>query len=72
MVHRPVEISAFEFVKISALRAAQLMSGCRPRVESRHKLTHTAQQEVAEGKVARVVGDLQAAMHLAAAQAGGR
>lgn len=71
MVHRPVEISAFEFVKVSALRAAQLMQGCRPRVASQHTMTHTAQLEVASGKVVRVECDLHAAMKLEAdAQAG--
>jgi len=53
MVHRPAELSAFEFVKVSALRTAQLMRGCVPRVESRFKATLTAQSEVAQGKVAR-------------------
>jgi DNA-directed RNA polymerase subunit K/omega len=53
VVHRPAELSAFEFVKVSALRAAQLMRGCQPRVERRYKATLTAQSEVAQGKVAR-------------------
>ena len=34
MVHRPTEFSAFEFVVLSGLRAAQLMRGCTHR-ESR-------------------------------------
>ena len=53
MVHRPIEINAFEFVVLSSLRAAQLMRGCTPRVESRPKKTVTAQLEVAAGKVLR-------------------
>ena len=54
MVHRPSESSAFEFVVVSGLRAAQLMRGSRPRVEGSHKVITTAQLEVAAGKVARV------------------
>jgi DNA-directed RNA polymerase subunit K/omega len=54
VVHRPSESSAFEFVVVSGLRAAQLMRGSRPRVEGSHKVTTTAQLEVAAGKVARV------------------
>ena len=51
MVHRPTEFSAFEFVVLSGLRAAQLMRGCTPRIESGHKRIVTAQIEVATGKV---------------------
>jgi DNA-directed RNA polymerase subunit K/omega len=51
MVNRPAGFTALEFVVISALRAAQLMRGCRPRVESAHKCIMTAQLEVAAGKV---------------------
>jgi DNA-directed RNA polymerase subunit K/omega len=54
VVHRPSESSAFEFVVVSGLRAAQLMRGSRPRVEGSHKVITTAQLEVAAGKVARV------------------
>ena len=54
MVHRPSESSAFEFVVVSGLRAAQLMRGSRPKVEGSHKVITTAQLEVAAGKVARV------------------
>lgn len=53
MVHRPPEISAFEFVVLSGLRAAQLMRGCTARVEGTHKRIETAQIEVATGKVVR-------------------
>lgn len=56
MVKRPAEISAFEFVVLSGLRAAQLMRGCTPRVEQAHKVITTAQIEVAEGRIARVHG----------------
>jgi hypothetical protein len=51
MLFRSVEIGAFEFSKLSALRAAQLMRGCSPRVPAGHKMTSTAQREVAAGKV---------------------
>ncbi|MEZ5317777.1 MAG: DNA-directed RNA polymerase subunit omega [Vicinamibacterales bacterium] len=54
MVRRPPTSNAFEFVIVSALRAAQLMKGCTPRVEAGEKTATTAQREVAAGKVARV------------------
>ncbi len=54
MIQRPAEFSAFEFVVLSGLRAAQLLRGCTPRVESTHKLIMTAQMEVATRKVVRV------------------
>ena len=53
MVSRPAGINAFEFVVVAGLRAAQLMRGCTPRIEGFHKMTVTAQLEVAEKKVAR-------------------
>ena len=53
MVQRPPGFNAFEFVVLSGLRAAQLMRGCTPRVESNHKVITTAQMEVAEWKVVR-------------------
>ena len=51
MVRRPDGMNRFEFVVLSALRAAQLQRGCLPRVEQSLKKAVTAQQEVAEGKV---------------------
>ena len=51
MVHRSYEGNAFEFVKVSALRAAQLMRGCTARVVASHRKVITAQLEVAAGKV---------------------
>lgn len=54
MVSRPAAYNAFEFVVVSALRAAQLMKGCVPRMAGAHKTTMMAQMEVAAGKVARV------------------
>ncbi|MBI1873168.1 MAG: DNA-directed RNA polymerase subunit omega [Acidobacteria bacterium] len=53
MIHRPDELSAFEFVVLSGLRAAQLMRGCTARVDSTHKVIVTAQIEVAARKVVR-------------------
>ena len=55
MVQRPVECSAFEFVVLAGLRVAQLRRGCTPRVESTHKIIVTAQMEVAERKVVRLL-----------------
>jgi len=53
MVSRPVEISAYEFVVLSALRAKQLLAGCVPRVEGEHSRSTMAQMEVAGGHVKR-------------------
>ena len=47
----PALMGKFEFVRLSSLRAAQLMRGCTARVPERHKRTTTAQREVATGKV---------------------
>lgn len=51
MMFRSPGTNGFEFVKVSALRTAQLVRGCIPRVPVGHKLTTTAQLEVAAGKV---------------------
>lgn len=51
MIQRPVEMSAFKFVVLASLRAAQLMRGCTPRVVSTQKRIMVAQLEVAAGKV---------------------
>jgi DNA-directed RNA polymerase subunit K/omega len=53
VVHRPPEISAFEFVILSSHRAAQLMRGCTPRVPAGEKTIVTAQREVAGGMITR-------------------
>jgi hypothetical protein len=50
-IPRPAGMGAFQFVVLSKLRAAQLMRGCRPRVDGMHKPTIIAQLEVSEGKV---------------------
>jgi DNA-directed RNA polymerase subunit K/omega len=55
MVSRPPRLKAYEFAVVSALRAHQLMGGCRPRLDGHHKATTMAQMEVADGKVARLV-----------------
>lgn len=49
-------MGAYQFVVLAALRAAQLMKGCRPRVEGTHKAIVIAQLEVAQGKVAQMFG----------------
>jgi DNA-directed RNA polymerase subunit K/omega len=54
VVRRPNDMNAFEFVVLSALRAAQLQRGCTPRVEQCPKPAVTAQHEVAERKVLAV------------------
>ena len=51
MIHRPQDVNVFEFVIVSALRAAQLRRGCTPRVEIAEKAVVTAQREVSAGKV---------------------
>ena len=54
MVRRPADFNAFEFVVMSAQRAAQLTRGCIPLVASdAHKFITTAQMEVASYKVIR-------------------
>jgi DNA-directed RNA polymerase subunit K/omega len=54
VIHRPPDTSAFEFVVLAGLRAAQLQRGCIPRIAGGHKLATTAQIEVATGKVSRL------------------
>jgi DNA-directed RNA polymerase subunit K/omega len=53
VVQRPIDISAFEFVVLSGLRAVQLSRGCTPRVKVAEKIAVTAQTEIAERKVGR-------------------
>ena len=54
MVKRPVEFNPFEFVVMSAQRAAQLLRGCVPLVPvDSHKVVTTAQMEVATYRVQR-------------------
>ncbi len=60
MVQRPPGMGALQFAGLSTLRAAQLMRGCRPRIDGLHKATVTAQLEVAEGKVLQAFAALAA------------
>lgn len=53
VVQRPTELAAFEFAVLAGLRAGQLARGCTPRVVCAHKITVTAQLEIAAGKVLR-------------------
>ena len=54
-VKRPIDVAAFEFSVLAGLRAGQLVRGCTPRVTAAHKITVTAQLEVAAGKVLRQI-----------------
>jgi hypothetical protein len=56
MIQRPADIGAFQFVVLAALRAAQLIRGCPPRVEGTHKAIVIAQYEIALGKVTAITG----------------
>ena len=47
----PSDVGKFEFVRLSSLRAAQLIRGCTARVAGPGKMTTIAQREIAEGKV---------------------
>jgi len=51
MMFESPDMGKFEFVRLSSLRAAQLMGGCVARVTVHRKMTTTAQHEVAQGKV---------------------
>jgi DNA-directed RNA polymerase subunit K/omega len=51
MISRPAGMGAFHFVVLATLRTAQLMRGCRPRVDGAHKAMVIAQFEVSQGKV---------------------
>jgi len=57
MVRPPPGLSAFEFVVLASLRAAQLTRGCTPRVAGTHKRVVIAQLEVSSGLVAREVSN---------------
>ena len=52
MIRPPAGTNPFEFIILSGQRAAQLMRGCVPKVDTDHKLVSKAQLEVATGKVA--------------------
>jgi hypothetical protein len=55
MIKRPVTIGAFEFAVLAGLRAGQLSRGCVPRVPASDKIAVTAQEEIAQQKIVRVV-----------------
>ena len=57
MTVRPPHLNAYEFVVVSALRAQQLLAGCRPRLPGIYRATTMAQMEVADGCVARAERD---------------
>jgi hypothetical protein len=54
VTQRPPGVGAFQFVVLATLRAAQLMRGCRPKVDGLHKPTVIAQLEVSAGIVTQV------------------
>jgi len=55
VIQRPPGVGAFQFVVLATLRVAQLMRGCRPKVDGLHKATVIAQLEVSAGIVTQVV-----------------
>ena len=54
MIQRPPGVGAFQFVVLATLRAAQLLRGCRPKVDGVHRATVIAQLEVSAGIVTQV------------------
>jgi hypothetical protein len=54
VIQRPPGVGAFQFVVLATLRVAQLMRGCRPKVDGIHKATVIAQLEVSAGIVTQV------------------
>jgi DNA-directed RNA polymerase subunit K/omega len=59
-MQHPPGVGTFEFVVLASLRAAQLMRGCRPKIDGDHKKTVTAQLEIAQGKVSAQPADAEA------------
>jgi len=55
VIQRPPGVGAFQFVVLASLRAAQLVRGCRPKVDGLHKATVIAQLEVSAGIVMQVL-----------------
>jgi hypothetical protein len=51
VIQPPPSVGAFQFVVLATLRAAQLIRGCRPKVDGIHKATVIAQLEVSAGIV---------------------
>ena len=54
MIQRLRGVGTFQFVVLATLRAAQLMCGCRPKIDGAHKATVIAQLEVSERKMMQV------------------
>ena len=44
----------FEFVLVAGARARQLLRGCEPKTQGSDKPVRLAQQEVREGKIAKL------------------
>ncbi|MGE0703563.1 MAG: DNA-directed RNA polymerase subunit omega [Vicinamibacterales bacterium] len=47
----PPGVGVLQFVVLASLRAAQLMRGCRPKLDGFHKPVFMALREVSEGKI---------------------
>ena len=57
MTEKPESVNKFEFVLVAGARARQLLRGCTPRTLGSDKPVRLAQQEVREGKIAKVPTD---------------
>jgi DNA-directed RNA polymerase subunit K/omega len=57
MINRPPHLNRYEFARVAALRAKQLLAGCTPRLPGEHSAATMAQMEVADGRVARGDGE---------------
>jgi DNA-directed RNA polymerase omega subunit len=56
MIAAPPGVGVFHFVVLASLRAAQLMRGCRPKIEGcPHKPVFMALREVSEGKIRQLM-----------------
>lgn len=62
LLDHPADVNSFEFIRIAALRTAQLMQGCVPLVPKSVKPATTAMREVAAGKVGAIPGDRRAGL----------
>lgn len=69
LLDHPADLNSFEFIRIAALRTAQLMQGCVPLVPKSVKPATTAMREVAAGKVGALPGDRRAGLGQPAAKA---
>ena len=63
MIYRTPGTNTFEFVRVAALRAAQLMRGCTARVPGSNKSMITAQREVVAGKVQALPREIKPILH---------